>query len=103
MEKIDLRDLAPTEPWVPKGVDFIGDTALRIARIEGQYKWHRHEHEEEFFLVVSGVAHVETEDDSVELHEWQACKVPAGTLHRSRSPGGAVVLMIEPASTKTRG
>jgi mannose-6-phosphate isomerase-like protein (cupin superfamily) len=103
MEKIKLRELVPAKPWVPVGIDVVGDTALRVARIEGEYQWHRHDEEEEFFLVVSGVVIIETETERVELGEWEGCKVPAGTLHRSRSPNGAVVLMIEPATTKTCG
>ena len=103
MEKVNLRALAPLEPWMPVGVGFVGDTALRLARIEGKYKWHAHDAEEEFFLVVSGVAYIDTEEEIVGLQGWEGGKVPAGTRHRSRSPGGAVVLRIEPASTKTCG
>jgi mannose-6-phosphate isomerase-like protein (cupin superfamily) len=103
MEKISLRALIPDEAWKPVGVDFVGETALRLARIEGKYKWHEHEVEEEFFLVVSGVLFVDTETDIVELREWEGCKVPPGVQHRCRAPGGAVVLMIEPVTTKTCG
>ncbi len=102
MEKVNLLELAPTEPWTPVGVDFVGDAALRVVRIEGKYKWHRHDGEE-FFLVVSGAVLVETETQRVELSEGEVCKVPAGTLHRSQSPGGAVALIIEPATTKSQG
>ena len=102
MEKVNLRELASSEPWTPIGVDFVGDTALRVVRIEGKYEWHRH-NREEFFLVVSGVALVETETQRVELSEGEVCKVPAETLHRSQSPGGAVVLIIEPATAENQG
>ncbi|MFH1533153.1 MAG: hypothetical protein ABIK09_20695 [Pseudomonadota bacterium] len=96
MEKINLRELAPAAPWTPLGIGFIGDTVLRLVRIEGKYDWHRHEDKEEFFLVVSGVVVIETEEERLELCEWEGCKVPVGILHRSQSALGASALIIEP-------
>ena len=95
MKKINLQELAPAEAWAPKGVGFIGDAAMRLVRIEGKFDWHVHA-EEEFYLAVSGAVHIDTETETMELREWEGCKVPPGTRHRTRSPGGAVVLMIEP-------
>jgi mannose-6-phosphate isomerase-like protein (cupin superfamily) len=103
MGKVNLRELDLPRPWTAHGIAQIGGTALRVARLEGEYHWHTHPHEDEFFLVVRGTVFIDTEFETVELHEWEGYKVDAGTLHRSRTPTEAIVLLIEPVQTKTTG
>jgi mannose-6-phosphate isomerase-like protein (cupin superfamily) len=103
MQKVNLRDFSIGNVFVPHEVGLVGGVALRLAKIRGEYRWHRHNKEDEFFLVVKGQIFIDTDQESVRLKEWEGYLVPAGTRHRSRSEEEATVLMIEPKETKTQG
>ena len=81
----------------------VNDTALRLARIEGEYRWHVHPNEDEFFLVIDGEITIESKEGSITLKEGEGALVPRGIPHRSKSERPSVVLLIEPVWTNTRG
>ena len=66
--------------------------------MSGEYHWHRHDEDDEFFYVVEGRFIIDLEDGSVELGPRQGFMVPRGVRHRTRAPERSVVLMVE---TKT--
>lgn len=105
MKKISLKNLIKEveDPWQPKDVVYINDTALRIAKIEGAYNWHTHRDEDEFFLVLKGKIFIDTEEGSVELKENDGYLVKKGKRHRSRAEKPAWILLVEPIKTKTLG
>ncbi len=105
MEKINLIELINKikEPWEPKNIVLVDETALRIAKIEGAYNWHTHREEDEFFLVLKGKIFIDTEEGSIELNEMEGYLVKKGTRHRSRTEKPAWILLIEPLKTKTKG
>lgn len=105
MTKIDLKELVGglDDPWQPKDIAYINDTALRIAKIDGEYHWHTHRDEDEFFLVLKGKIFIDIDDTSVELKEQQGFLVKGGKRHRSRSIKPAWVLLVELIRTKTKG
>ena len=71
MKKIIFQELVEKvkEVWEPQDVAFINETALRIAKVEGSYKWHTHQKEDEFFLVIKGKVFIDFDGKSVELKE----------------------------------
>ena len=105
MTKIRFRELVEkvNEIWEPLDVAFINDSALRIAKVDGAYKWHTHQEEDEFFIVLKGNVFIDLEGKSVELEENEGFLVKKGTRHRSRTEEPAWVLLIEPTRTKTKG
>ncbi len=105
MSKLSIKELVKQvqDPWQPKDVAYINETALRVAKIEGAYNWHTHRDEDEFFLVLKGKIHIDTEEGSIELRENEGCLVKRGKRHRSRSEKPAWILLIEPIKTKTKG
>ena len=105
MKKIKLKDIISDvkQPWAPKDVAYINDTALRIAKIQGVYNWHTHRDEDEFFLVIKGKITIDTEEGEVELKENQGFLVKRGKRHRSRAKKPAWILLVEPIKTKTLG
>lgn len=105
MNKIKFKDIMIElqESWQPKDIAYINNTALRIAKIEGEYHWHTHRDEDEFFLVLKGKISLDTEKETVDLEEQEGCLIKRGTRHRSRSQGPAWILLIEPIKTKTKG
>jgi len=94
---------AVKEPWQPKDVAYINETALRIAKIEGEYHWHTHRDEDEFFLVLKGTIFIDLDDTSIELKENEGFVVKKGKRHRSRAKKSAWILLVEPIRTKTKG
>jgi mannose-6-phosphate isomerase-like protein (cupin superfamily) len=105
MAKISLKELInkTKEPWQPMDVAYINETALRIAQIHGEYNWHTHRDEDEFFLVLKGKIYIDTEEGSTELKENEGYVVRRGTRHRSRAEKPAWILLVEPIKTKTKG
>ena len=105
MTTIKFRELAEkvNEKWEPLDVAFINETALRVAKVDGAYKWHTHQEEDEFFLVLKGKVFIDLEGKSHELKENDGFLVKKGTRHRSRTEEPAWVLLIEPTRTKTKG
>ncbi len=105
MKKICFKELIKDlkEPWQLKDIAYINDTAMRIAKIDGEFHWHTHELEDEFFFVLKGKISIDTEEGSIDLAENEGCLIKKGIRHRSRSEGPAWILLIEPIKTKTRG
>ncbi len=103
MGKINLKEHNVKGIWVPQEIGFVNNTALRIAKLKGDYKWHIHKEEDEFFLVIKGSICIDTEKETVELKEWEGYLVKAGLKHRSRASEVATVLIVEPIKTNTKG
>ncbi len=105
MKKVSLRTIIKEVPdlWQPKDIVYINDTALRVAKIQGAYDWHTHQHEDEFFLVLKGKIFIDTEEGSIKLGENEGYLVEKGKRHRSRSEKPAWILLIEHIKTKTKG
>ena len=105
MAIIDLKKIIneTRDPWQPRDILHVDQTALRVAKIDGAYDWHIHTNEDEFFLVLKGAIYIDTAEGSVELKEHQGYLVKKGTRHRSRAKKPAWVLLIEPVVTRTRG
>jgi mannose-6-phosphate isomerase-like protein (cupin superfamily) len=70
---------------------------VRVGIIEGEYHWHKHDADDEFFYVVEGKLLIDLEDRVVELAARQGMVVPRGVLHRTRAPQRCVILMVENA------
>ena len=76
------------------GVD---ESVVRLGVVRGEYHWHKHESEDEFFYVVSGRFIIDLEERSVELSAGQGFVVPKGVRHRPHAPERTVILMVERA------
>ena len=72
-------------------------SVVRIGVIEGEYHWHKHDQDDEFFYVVSGRLLIDLQDRIVELSPGQAFVVPRSVVHRTRAPERTVILMVENA------
>lgn len=101
--KINFKEKELKTVWQPYEVAYVNGTALRLAKLKGAYNWHVHKKESEFFLVINGKVFIDTEEETVELNEWEGYLVKKGLRHRSRTEEEATVLLIEPITTKTKG
>jgi len=97
LELVDLQALvdACRDPWHNQTLCRVNDCVVRLGVVQGQFHWHKHDTEDEFFYVVDGRFFIDLEGRTVELAPQQGFTVPKGVVHRTRAPERSVVLMIE--------
>jgi mannose-6-phosphate isomerase-like protein (cupin superfamily) len=104
LELIDVAGLAAaTQPWFNQTLCRVNDCVVRIGVLHGEFHWHKHDHEDEFFYVVEGRLLIDLEGRGVELVPGTGFVVPRGVMHRTRAPERTVVLMIEGATVTPTG
>ena len=89
--------------WSPKIVGEINDQFVKIAKLQGEFVWHDHEAEDEFFYVVKGRLVLEFEDKSVSLNRGDFYVVPKGVRHKPIAEEECWVMLVEPKSTAHTG
>jgi len=83
-------------PWYNQTLCKVNDSVIRLGVFEpGEYHWHKHDQDDEFFFVLEGRFIVDLEDRSIELKPREGFVVPKGVVHRTRAPERAVILMAE--------
>jgi mannose-6-phosphate isomerase-like protein (cupin superfamily) len=103
LEVIDEKALADAceFKWFNQTLCKVNESVVRVAIIEGEYHWHKHDEDDEFFYVVEGKLlidlRIELKESSVELAPRQGFVVPKGVVHRTRAPQRTVILMVENA------
>jgi mannose-6-phosphate isomerase-like protein (cupin superfamily) len=102
---IDIAaEAAAHEPWFNQTLTSVNDAVVRLGVIEGDFHWHRHDAEDEFFLVLEGELVIEVEgSDTVTLRPHQGYTVPKGVMHKTSAPGRTVIVMVEPAAVVPTG
>lgn len=105
LELVDIQELvnAATDPWYNQTLCQVNDCVVRLGVVQGEFHWHKHDEEDEFFYVVDGKFIIDLEDRTVELAPRQGFTVPKGVIHRPRAPEKTVILMIEGAGVKPTG
>jgi len=106
LEKLDVQRVidGTTESWVNHTLCRVDDVVVRLGVLHGEFHWHKHDDEDEFFLVLDGLMRIELAGgDTVELGPRQAFTVPKGMLHRPVVPQRTAVLMIEKAGVVATG
>jgi len=105
LQLIDVPKLveACTEQWSNQTLCQVNDCVVRLGVLHGEFHWHKHDAEDEFFFVLQGRLLIDLEGQAVALEPHQGYTVPKGVVHRTRAPERTVVLMIERASVKPTG
>lgn len=105
MEKVNLKEKFSLfeELWTPKIVGELNGQYVKLAKTKGEFVWHKHDTEDEFFLVVSGTLIIKLRDGDIRLEPGEFFIVPKGVEHKPFSKHGAHVLVFEPKSTKHTG
>ncbi len=105
LELIDVQALvdACTTPWYNQTLCQVNDCVVRLGVVEGEFHWHKHDNEDEFFYVVEGRFVIELEGRTVELEPRQGFMIPKGIMHRTRAPERTVILMVEGAGVAPTG
>jgi mannose-6-phosphate isomerase-like protein (cupin superfamily) len=95
---------AVDERWYNQTLVQVGDVLVRLGVMQGEFHWHKHDEQDEFFFVLDGLFRIELADrDAVDLGPRQGFSVPAGMLHRPVVPVRSAVLMIERAGVVATG
>ena len=105
LEVVDVPVLvaACTHPWYNQTLTRVNDAVVRLGVVQGEYHWHKHDDEDEFFFVVEGRFLIDLEGRTVDLGPRQGFTVPRGVVHRTRAPERAVILMVEGAGVVPTG
>jgi mannose-6-phosphate isomerase-like protein (cupin superfamily) len=105
LERIDVQALAGAvrDKWWNQTLCKVNDAVVRLGVVQGEYHWHSHDEEDEFFYVVSGKLLVDLEGRTMELLPRQGVVVPHGVRHRTRAPEPTVMLMVERATIVPTG
>ena len=105
LEIIDEKALADAceYKWYNQTLCQVNSSIVRIGVVQGEYHWHKHEEDDEFFYVVEGQLLIDLEGRTVELAPRQGFVVPKGVMHRTRAPQRTVVLMFENAGVVPTG
>ena len=86
-----------TYKWFNQSLTQVNKSVVRLGIVEGEYHWHKHDSDDEFFFVLEGTLYVDLEDRVIELNANEGTTVSKGILHRTRAPKKVVMLMVETA------
>jgi mannose-6-phosphate isomerase-like protein (cupin superfamily) len=84
-----------TDKWFNQTLTKVNNSVVRIGIVEGEYHWHKHDEDDEFFFVLSGKLFIDLEDRTVELNPNEGMTVSKGVMHRTRALEKTVMLMVE--------
>ena len=97
LELVDVPAIvkANTHKWFNQTLTKVNDSVVRVAIIEGEYHWHKHDNDDEFFFVLEGQLLIDLEDKTIALNPWEGFTIPKGVVHRTRAQVKTVMLMVE--------
>jgi mannose-6-phosphate isomerase-like protein (cupin superfamily) len=92
------------EQWFNQTLTSVNDAVVRLGVIEGDFHWHKHLDEDEFFLVLEGQLLIDLDEgETVTLERHQGYTVPRNVVHRTRAPRRTAILMVEAAGVTPTG
>ena len=105
MQKVIIEDKFNlfSEYWSPKIVGELNGQHIKLAKLKGEFVWHKHDEEDEMFLVIDGVLKMELRDKTILINKNEFLIVPKGTEHRPVADSEVLVMLFEPATTLNTG
>lgn len=105
MDKVNISEKLSTfsDYWNPRIVGELNGQHVKIAKFKGEFVWHKHDNEDEMFLVIKGKFQMEFRDKTVDLNEGEFIIVPKGIEHRPVAEDEVEVMLFEPAATLNTG
>jgi mannose-6-phosphate isomerase-like protein (cupin superfamily) len=105
MKKVNLQQKFSlfSEHWSPKIVGELNGQHVKLAKLKGEFVWHKHDDEDELFFVVKGSFKMEYRDRTVEVNENEFLIVPRGVEHKPVAEEEVWVMLFEPTSTLNTG
>jgi len=105
LERIDIPKMVEEckDKWFNQTLTQVNDSVVRVGIVEGEYHWHKHDKDDEFFFVLEGQFLIDLEDGTIELNPGQGTTITRGLMHRPRAPKKTVVLMVETSNIQPTG
>jgi mannose-6-phosphate isomerase-like protein (cupin superfamily) len=106
LERIDVDQMVKEckDKWFNQTLTKVNESVVRIGIVEGEYHWHKHENDDEFFFVLEGQLLIDLEDNrTIELNPNQGVTITKGLMHRPRAPKKTVMLMVETSAITPTG
>jgi len=106
LERIDIPQMVKEckDKWFNQTLTKVNDSVVRVGIVEGEYHWHKHDKDDEFFFVLEGQFLIDLEGDStIELNPGQGVTITKGLMHRPRAPKKTVILMVETSAIQPTG
>jgi mannose-6-phosphate isomerase-like protein (cupin superfamily) len=105
LELIDVPKMIEEckDKWFNQTLTKVNDSVVRIGIVEGEYHWHKHDNDDEFFFVLEGKLLIDLEDRTIELNPNQGVTITKGVMHRPRAPKKTVMLMVETSEIQPTG
>jgi len=92
-----------SEYWSPKVLAEMNDYQFKIAKIKGDFIWHKHKDTDEVFIIIEGNMKIEFRDKVLKLSEGDLYVVPKGEEHRPYSEKECKIMLVEPKGTRNTG
>lgn len=92
-----------SDHWNPRIVGELNGQHVKLVKLKGEFVWHKHDHEDELFLVLEGSFNMELRDKVIRLNKGEFFIVPRGVEHRPVAEEEVSVMLFEPASTLNTG
>ena len=104
-ELIDLPAIVRDckDKWFNQTLTKVNDSVVRVGIVQGEYHWHKHDNDDEFFFVLEGQLLIDLEDRTIELNPNQGVTISKGVRHRPRAPQKTVMLMVETSTIEPTG
>jgi mannose-6-phosphate isomerase-like protein (cupin superfamily) len=105
LELIDLPTMVRecTDQWFNQTLTKVNDSVVRIGIVQGEYHWHKHENDDEFFFVLEGQLLIDLEEKTIAVNPNQGVTITKGVMHRTRAPHKTVMLMVETIDIRPTG
>jgi mannose-6-phosphate isomerase-like protein (cupin superfamily) len=105
LEVIDIPTIVREckHTWFNQTLTKVNDSVVRVGIVQGEYHWHKHDNDDEYFFVLEGKLFIDLEDRTIELGPDQGVTITKGVVHRTRAPQKTVMLMVESSAIQPTG
>ncbi|CAN5519250.1 cupin domain-containing protein [soil metagenome] len=105
MNKVNIEEKLSLfqDYWNPRIVGELNGQHVKLAKLQGEFVWHKHDDEDELFYVLDGTLKMEFRDKTVEIKPNEFIIVPKGIEHRPVADTEVAIMLFEPATTLNTG
>lgn len=105
LQRMDIPQMVREckDKWFNQTLTKVNESVVRLGIVEGEYHWHKHDHDDEFFFVLEGQLLIDLEGRTIELNPDQGVTISKGVMHRPRAPQKTVMLMVETGAIQPTG
>ncbi len=105
LERMDIPQMVEDcrDKWFNQTLTQVNESVVRLGIVEGEYHWHKHDHDDEFFFLLQGQLLIDLEGQTIELNPNQGVTISKGVMHRPRAPQKTVMLMVETSAIQPTG